>query len=168
MAKGNYLKGFRVCLIGHFKHNHTDIKKWIQAGGSVVSRAVNEDTTHIVVSLDAWRKKISPELNQYEEMHIVSYDWLNNSIQAFTKRSESQYLWKTLAAKQQKIDDLKIKQRERKPRSRRRQLRRPLTMLQPTSAIAKLRRAHFHLWRIQKVGEDLATRGAHVRSVAKA
>ncbi|KAF1344440.1 hypothetical protein BDV97DRAFT_372847 [Delphinella strobiligena] len=67
MAKGNYLKGFRVCLIGHFKHNHTDIKKWIQAGGSVVSRAVNEDTTHIVVSLDAWRKKISPELNQLSQ-----------------------------------------------------------------------------------------------------
>lgn len=77
MAKGNYLKGVRVCLIGHFKHNHTEIKKWIQAGGGVVS-ALGTDTTHIVVSADQWKKKVSPALaskdTQYERIHIVTYD----------------------------------------------------------------------------------------------
>lgn len=111
MGKGNYLKDVRICLVGRFKHTHTDIKKWIEAGGGTVQTTVGKDTTHVVVSSDAWKKKISPESKdaKFGHVHIISYDWLENSMHASAKRAEKQYLWQTLEAKQHKKESLKLK-----------------------------------------------------------
>lgn len=115
MGKGSYLKNLCICLVGHLKHNHADVKKWVQAGGGIIHTTVGKDTTHLIVSPDQWKKKISPAVAQHdsklESLHIVNYSWLEDSMRTFAKRSERQYLWQKLEEKQQKKDNLKLKEK---------------------------------------------------------
>lgn len=81
----------------------------------MVETTISKDTTHVLVSQGQWKDEFSLTVAQHdsklEKIHFVSYSWLEDSMHAFSKRSERAYLWQKLDEKQQKKDTLKQKEK---------------------------------------------------------
>ncbi|KAF7193107.1 hypothetical protein HII31_05541 [Pseudocercospora fuligena] len=93
------LKGCVIVTVGlHEDWNNQKVKDWVlQASGKVESR-VTEATTHLVASKKEWEKKgvivqdaLKRKDESLQEIEIVSYDWLADSLQAKSKKREKGY-----------------------------------------------------------------------------
>ncbi|KXT18993.1 hypothetical protein AC579_8772 [Pseudocercospora musae] len=93
------LKGCAIVTVGLYEDwNNQKVKDWvIQASGKVESR-VTEATTHLVVSKKEWEKKgvviqdaLKRKDESLQEIEIVSYDWLADSLQTKSKKREKGY-----------------------------------------------------------------------------
>ncbi|EME87670.1 uncharacterized protein MYCFIDRAFT_75515 [Pseudocercospora fijiensis CIRAD86] len=93
------LKSCVIVTVGlHEDWNNQKVKDWVsQASGKVESR-VTEATTHLVVSKKEWEKKgvvvqdaLKRKDDSLQEIEIVSYDWLADSLHAKSKKREKGY-----------------------------------------------------------------------------
>ncbi|CZT17140.1 uncharacterized protein RCC_02972 [Ramularia collo-cygni] len=114
MAPGSLKDCHIVVLKGNkFRGDYTmpNLKKWIESGGGHVEfkEVLTERTTHVVMDEDTWldqgpfiqeilKAEIKGSSEQAgREIHIVSFDWLQECLDNRVKRRESLYRWKKLA-----------------------------------------------------------------------
>lgn len=95
---------------------YEQLRKWVEANGGRWSPRVVKGVTHLICSKDAYKKKVEAGLslcppfrtiatpNNVEIVQqamqlgalIVSYDWLEDSLQRRRKLAESKYTWEVL------------------------------------------------------------------------
>jgi hypothetical protein len=57
MAKG--FEKISACSVGNFEENTTRIPKWIVNNGGQYSKQVTEETTHLIVTEEAFAKNVA-------------------------------------------------------------------------------------------------------------
>jgi hypothetical protein len=57
MAKG--FEKINACSVGDFEENTTRIPKWIVNNGGQYSKQVSEETTHLIVTEEAFAKNVT-------------------------------------------------------------------------------------------------------------
>ncbi|KAH9866255.1 hypothetical protein J1614_008821 [Plenodomus biglobosus] len=97
-----------VATAGTLPHDTSRIKKWIEANGGTYTTTPNKHTTHLVASKDAY-KKPHPAVQRASELGIwiVSFDWLDDSLQAGRKLSAKKYTWDALRKEKRKRKQVK-------------------------------------------------------------
>ncbi|KAH0537328.1 hypothetical protein FGG08_005882 [Glutinoglossum americanum] len=100
----NPFANLTVAVAGNFgkKVKSGDIQRWVEKAGGVYSAKVSKNTTHLVCSWEDYKAK-SPKANFMgpaaagtypvkkacqHGIHVVSYDWLEDSLQARRARKE--------------------------------------------------------------------------------
>ncbi|KAL3491799.1 hypothetical protein BJX62DRAFT_117575 [Aspergillus germanicus] len=80
MAKG--FEKISACSVGNFEENTTRIPKWIVNNGGQYSKQVTEETTHLIVTEEAFAKNVTAvsKAKELGTVWIVSYDWLSDSL----------------------------------------------------------------------------------------
>jgi hypothetical protein len=97
-----------IAVTGTLPADTAAIKKWVEANGGKWSARVNERVTHLIASKDAWKKATDPVEQAYEfKIHVVSYDWLEDSLQRKRKLAEKKYTWNTIKQDRKKQRELK-------------------------------------------------------------
>ena len=81
------------------------VSGWATNLGARVHSSVNASTTHVVASKKAWERKDAAvqtalKYNQdgAADIYIVSFDWLEDSVNNRSKKKEGPYLWEKLDA----------------------------------------------------------------------
>jgi hypothetical protein len=102
------LSTFTIAIIGTFKAEPTNIRKWVEANGGKWSARVQKGVTHLIVSKEAWKKALRPVIQASEmKVWIVSFDWLEDSLQGKRKLPEKKYTWEYLKQERKKRRQLK-------------------------------------------------------------
>jgi NAD-dependent DNA ligase len=57
MAKG--FENINACSVGNFEENTTRIPKWIVNNGGQYSKQVSKETTHLIVTEEAFAKNVT-------------------------------------------------------------------------------------------------------------
>jgi hypothetical protein len=97
-----------IAVTGTLPADTAAIKKWVEANGGKWSARVNERVTHLIASKDAWKRATEPVVQAYElKIHVVSYDWLEDSLQGKRKLAEKKYTWDTIKQDRKKQRELK-------------------------------------------------------------
>lgn len=132
MGKDSIFKGKVLTFIGDFGESRPKekIKNWVVHGGGHFRSKVSSDTTHLIVSERAWGRQDAPgttlrlfvfltsltsslivkeALAGSSKMHIVTWDWIEDSLGKGRKQSEKTYSWTKIEEKAQK----KRKQKEK-------------------------------------------------------
>ncbi|CEL05587.1 hypothetical protein ASPCAL06705 [Aspergillus calidoustus] len=80
MAKG--FEKVNACSVGNFEENTIRIPKWIANNGGQYSKQVTEETTHLIVTEEAFSKNVAAvsKAKELGTVWIVSYDWLSDSL----------------------------------------------------------------------------------------
>ncbi|KAF2733931.1 BRCT domain-containing protein, partial [Polyplosphaeria fusca] len=94
---GAALKNTVISATGELGVSYDQIKKWVNANGGQWSPKVMKGVTHLISSKEHYKKKVD-SVNTAEEIgaRIVSYDWLEDSLQKKRKLAEKKYEWKKL------------------------------------------------------------------------
>lgn len=95
----------------HENFTAQNIKKWIEGAGghAYLKEKLTEQTTHVVINEKTWlaqgpfiqeilraeRKETSEQ--QGRAIHIVSFNWLDDTVRGRKKLGESNFKWKKLA-----------------------------------------------------------------------
>jgi hypothetical protein len=117
----NPLKQFVIAKSGDFGKDRPEnaIKRWIESnGGNYVGGRISPEVTHLICSMDHWRKRsttgMQPSFLQYtlllklvvvvsalrfSMIKIVTYDWLEDCLQARRRKREGPYLLEKVAKK---------------------------------------------------------------------
>ena len=115
MAKGS--KSLNKCYIviaGQYRVDkyQNNVPGWIQSAGGRTQSQVDDNTTHVLASEKAWKRKDGAvtkalKLNQEEgrDIKIVSFDWLEDCANNRSKKKEGPYLWEKLNNSPQKRDN---------------------------------------------------------------
>ncbi|KAL8631079.1 hypothetical protein Q9189_003190 [Teloschistes chrysophthalmus] len=78
------LVGVTVAMTGDFgpRRNHQVLKRWILKSGGLWSYTVSDQVSHLVCSKADYRNRVPPVLRaaKLQNIAIVTYDWLENSI----------------------------------------------------------------------------------------
>jgi hypothetical protein len=97
-----------VAATGTLPADTASIKKWVEANGGKWSARVDKRVTHLVASKEAWKKVTDPVLQASElGIHIVSYDWLEDSLQGKRKLAEKKYTWDSIKKDRKRTRELK-------------------------------------------------------------
>ncbi|CAG8095447.1 unnamed protein product [Penicillium salamii] len=88
-------------MVGRFEEGIKEkIPQWIRANGGQFSRDINPMVTHLIATEEAYKDNVSlvKDAKQSGKVKIVSYDWLEDSLQAAGRRPkrESPYLLQDL------------------------------------------------------------------------
>ncbi|KAJ4983776.1 hypothetical protein SVAN01_10754 [Stagonosporopsis vannaccii] len=88
------LKNLVVAVTGTFDHEHSQLKRWIEANGGRYSPSVRKGITHLITGKDAW-KAASDAVQAAVAIgaFVVSYDWLEDSLHRGRKLAEKKYTW---------------------------------------------------------------------------
>ena len=76
------------------------MKKWIEHAGGTFHSRLNDDTTHLLITEDAWRAQNAVVLEAFEAMEggqnikLVRFGWLGDCVSKKRKMSEKAYIWK--------------------------------------------------------------------------
>jgi len=89
-----------IAITGTLTHEPSVIKKWVEAnGGKWTARVVPNVTTHLLAAKDAWKRVTDPVMQAAElNIFIVSYDWLEDSLQGKRRLAEKKYTWEHIKA----------------------------------------------------------------------
>ena len=102
------LSKLTIATTSALPHEPQRIKQWIQANGGAYSTKVAKGVTHLIASKDAWKKSIDLVKQASDlQIPIVSFDWLEDSLQSRRKLSEKKYTWKLLRRESKKKKQLK-------------------------------------------------------------
>ncbi|KAI4639794.1 hypothetical protein J4E93_009148 [Alternaria ventricosa] len=84
------------------------IKTWIERNGGKYSAKINKSVTHLIASKEAY-KKPADAVQQATDLniHVVSYDWFDDSLQAKKKLGTRKYTWEVLMKERRKKKELK-------------------------------------------------------------
>ncbi|CAG8602925.1 8434_t:CDS:1 [Ambispora gerdemannii] len=90
-----YLNGCVVAFSGSFKAGtHTHLSELVRENGGEVVASVNKTTTHLVATKDDFNKpsyKVKNAQKHGDGTHIVTWDWVRQSIESKSKLAESEY-----------------------------------------------------------------------------
>ncbi|KAH8722575.1 hypothetical protein GQ44DRAFT_658163 [Phaeosphaeriaceae sp. PMI808] len=102
------LSNLVIAVDGTLPAEPTTIRKWVTANGGRYSSKVEDHVTHLVVGKDAW-KKVTDSVMRAAELNIfiVSYDWLEDSLQRKRKLAEKKYTWDMIKKDTKRKKDLK-------------------------------------------------------------
>jgi hypothetical protein len=109
------LDNFVIALTGNFDAGDK-IRSWVQNNGGKWATSITKDTTHLICSKEHFKKDMAlgksfsrPTLGENSadftkvaaakarpNIHIVTYDWLEDSLQARRPKREKPYLWSTI------------------------------------------------------------------------
>jgi hypothetical protein len=91
------LKGLIITSSGDIGHKPEQLKKWVDANDGKWAPRVQKGVTHLICSQEVWKKE-GDAVGQASKLgaHIVSFDWLEDSLQRGRKLSEKKYLCKTI------------------------------------------------------------------------
>lgn len=104
MGRGRALLKCNIAIAGQYReYGYDKVSGWIHNLGGSATRTVTKATTHIVATEKAWKRKdaavaTAQQLNEQGgvEIKIVSFDWLEDSVNNKTKKREGPYLWTKL------------------------------------------------------------------------
>ncbi|KAF2023744.1 hypothetical protein EK21DRAFT_80161 [Setomelanomma holmii] len=97
-----------VAVTGTLPAGPINIKKWVDAHGGKWAARVNRNVTHLIASRDAWKKVTDPVMKAAElNIYIVSYDWLEDSLQIKRRLSEKKYTWESIKSDKKRKRQLK-------------------------------------------------------------
>ncbi|KAF2169907.1 hypothetical protein M409DRAFT_20320 [Zasmidium cellare ATCC 36951] len=114
------LKDCDIVAVGNYGgHPDSKIKDWVQAARGKISfqPKITDHTTHIIVAEKQWKtqpavvKDALKRSEQSQKIHIVSFDWLDDSLHAKAKRAESSYSWVKKARAAMKAKGPKVQPR---------------------------------------------------------
>jgi hypothetical protein len=97
-----------IAVTGTLPADTAAIKKWVEANGGKWSARVDKRVTHLIASKEVW-KKVTDSVQQASDLriHIVSYDWLEDSLQGKRKLSEKKYTWEAIREDRKRKRQLK-------------------------------------------------------------
>ena len=125
MGRGRALIKCNIAIAGQYReYPYAKVSGWITNLGGNPSTSVNEKTTHVVASEKAWKRQdasVTKALKLIQEdevdIKIVSYDWLEDSVNNKSKKREGPYLWQKLDGLSAKKDAArKREQKAKEPR----------------------------------------------------
>ncbi|KAH7380377.1 hypothetical protein DE146DRAFT_294778 [Phaeosphaeria sp. MPI-PUGE-AT-0046c] len=91
------LSGLVIAITGTLPAEPVNIKKWVEANGGKWSARVEKGVTHLITSKEAWIKVTDPVRDAYQfDIHVVSYDWLEDSLQRRWRLAEKKYTWEAI------------------------------------------------------------------------
>ncbi|CAG8006451.1 unnamed protein product [Penicillium salamii] len=98
---GRTFQKIHCAMVGRFEEGIKEkIPQWIRANGGQFSREINPMVTHLIATEEAYKDNVSlvKDAKQSGKVKIVSYDWLEDSLQAAGRRpkKESPYLLQDL------------------------------------------------------------------------
>lgn len=97
-----------IAVVGTHPHDAKQIKVWIERNGGKFSAKINKSVTHLIASKEAY-KKPADAVQQATDLniHVVSYDWFDDSLQARKKLGTRKYTWEVLIKERRKKKELK-------------------------------------------------------------
>ncbi|KAH0555999.1 hypothetical protein GP486_006058 [Trichoglossum hirsutum] len=106
----NPFANFTIAIAGEFGESKpVDIQRWVEAAGGVFASKVDKNTTHLVCSWKDYKARVPKvkEALKKSEVHIVTYDWLEDSLQKRRPRKErAAYLLKNVEKQKRREDKL--------------------------------------------------------------
>lgn len=97
-----------IAITGSLPHESSQIKRWVELNGGKWSTGVKKGVTHLIASKDAYQKPTDVVQQAHAKgTCIVSYDWLEDSLQRGRKLSEKNYKWEFLMKQRRKQKELK-------------------------------------------------------------
>lgn len=101
-----------IALTGDFgkTSTHEAIKRWIQHHGGKFATEINQETTHLICTVEHWKRKVVAvkQAIRHKGVKIVTYDWLEDCLHQKTHKRETPYLLETV------VKDNRKKKHERK------------------------------------------------------
>ena len=99
---GKILQNCRIAASGNFRSDWTPqkMKNWIENAGGTFHSHLKDDTTHLLVTKDGWQSQNAMVLKALEtktngqDIKILCFTWLDNSLWKKRKASEKSYIWK--------------------------------------------------------------------------
>jgi hypothetical protein len=97
-----------IAATGTLPAETASIRKWVEANGGKWSARVDERVTHLIASKEAWKKATDPVKQASDlDIHIVSYDWFEDSLQGKRKLAEKKYTWHAIKKDRKRKKELK-------------------------------------------------------------
>ncbi|KAK7533518.1 hypothetical protein IWX46DRAFT_327686 [Phyllosticta citricarpa] len=117
----NPLKRLIITASGTFSKDRGpgNMKRWVENAGGRWSTVVNDEVTHLIATEDDWKNQ-SPTVKDAKtraKIHIVTYDWLEDSLRAQHPYAPKKYLWTTVEKVKQAAKSTTGKKREKKEES---------------------------------------------------
>ncbi|KAK7606704.1 hypothetical protein JOL62DRAFT_629892 [Phyllosticta paracitricarpa] len=114
----NPLKRLIITASGTFSKDRGpgNMKRWVENAGGRWSTVVNDEVTHLIATEDDWKNQ-SPTVKDAKtraKIHIVTYDWLEDSLRAQHPYAPKKYLWTTVEKVKQAAKSTTGKKREKK------------------------------------------------------
>lgn len=102
------LSGQTIATTGTLPAEQSKIQKWVTANGGTYSGKVRKGITHLIASKEEWKKVTDPILEAANcKAHIVSYDWLEDSLLGKRKLAEKKYTFESLKKDKKRKRELK-------------------------------------------------------------
>jgi len=97
-----------IAVVGTHPHDAKQIKTWIERNGGKYSAKINKSVTHLIASKEAY-KKPADAVQQATDLniHVVSYDWFDDSLQSKKRLGTRKYTWEVLMKERRKKKELK-------------------------------------------------------------
>ncbi|KAF2865165.1 hypothetical protein BDV95DRAFT_263607 [Massariosphaeria phaeospora] len=84
------------------------IRKWVDANGGKWVSKIQKGVTHLICSKENWKKEVDAvQLAIDLGAHVVSYDWLEDSLQGRRKLAEKKYTWSEVSKVRRKTKEIK-------------------------------------------------------------
>jgi hypothetical protein len=97
------LKNLTITSAGALAFPPAQLKKWTEAHSGRWVSVPGPGTTHVIASKDAWKKKTDTVRAALDAgAWVVSYDWLEDSLQRGRRLAEKRYEW-TFLRQQRKM-----------------------------------------------------------------
>ncbi|RAH65127.1 BRCT domain protein [Aspergillus aculeatinus CBS 121060] len=91
---------------GKFPKDGDKIPQWIRANGGEYHSAITPQVTHLITTLEAYKKNIAPvrEAKALKNIKIVTFDWLEDSLLGRGKKPKrvTEYLLETIVKDEEK------------------------------------------------------------------
>jgi hypothetical protein len=122
MGRGRALLKCKIAVAGQYReYPYAKVSGWIANLGGSASTNADKTTTHVVATEKAWKRKdqavaIALKLIEQGEadIKIVSFDWLEDSVNNKTKKREGPYLWTKLDGTVAKQDAARAREEKAK------------------------------------------------------
>jgi hypothetical protein len=97
-----------IAVVGTHPHDAKQIRSWIERNGGKHSAKITKSVTHLIASKEAY-KQPAEAVQQATDLgiHVVSFDWFDDSLQAKRKLSAKKYAWGTIMKERRKKKELK-------------------------------------------------------------
>ena len=97
-----------IALVGTLPHDAKQMRSWIERNGGKYSAKITKSVTHLIASKEAY-KQPADAVQQATDLgiHVVSYDWFDDSLQGRRKLSAKKYTWTVLTKERRKKKELK-------------------------------------------------------------
>ncbi|KAF1918336.1 hypothetical protein BDU57DRAFT_515042 [Ampelomyces quisqualis] len=102
------LSNLVIAITGTLPAEPASIKKWVEVNGGKWSARVDERVTHLIASKEAWKRATDPVVKASQlDIHILSYDWFEDSLQRKRKLAEKKYTWEAVKEDRKRKRQLK-------------------------------------------------------------